>query len=91
MNNRQTQFSVRVNKKDFLVNAKESHERYSKLYKRFFDEPDTDLRTHNIRIMFKLERDIIRIETLINMVNKSIDEFVTVTDDIYKLIYKCDS
>lgn len=32
-----------------------------------------------------------RLKTIINMVNISTDEFVTVTEDIYKLIYKCDS
>ena len=32
-----------------------------------------------------------RLKTIINMVNISTDEFVTVTEDIYKLIYKCGS
>lgn len=32
-----------------------------------------------------------RLKTIINMVNISTDEFVTVTEDIYNLIYKCDS
>lgn len=32
-----------------------------------------------------------RLKTIINMVNLSSDEFVTVTEDIYKLIYKCGS
>ena len=32
-----------------------------------------------------------RLKTIINMVHISSDEFVTVTEDIYKLIYKFDS
>ena len=32
-----------------------------------------------------------RLKTIINMVNLSSDEFVTVTEDVYKLIYKFDS
>ena len=35
--------------------------------------------------------DTKRLKTIIDMVNISTDEFVDVTEDIYKLIYKCDS
>ena len=32
-----------------------------------------------------------RLKTIISMASDSPDEFVNVTEDIYKLIYKCDS
>lgn len=71
MNNQQTQFSVRVSKKDFLFKSLKAYAYYAKSISS----------VHNTK----------RLKTIISMVNISPDEFVNVTEDIYKLIYKCDS
>lgn len=99
MNNQQTlqtQFSVRVNKEDFLIKAKEAYEDYSKLSKEHLEESivhyeDRDLWSIYTGHYLNFERLSKRAMNIINMVNLSSDEFVTVTEDIYKLIYKCGS
>jgi len=98
MNNQQTpplQFSVRVGRKEFALKAFKAYTYYSKLYEQYSDEvekcTDINSRCLNIGIMLNLESSINRLKTLISMVSDSPDEFVTVTEDIYKLIYKCDS
>lgn len=112
MNNHQTTFSVRVNKEDFLVKAKEAYEYYSsntevrsepllEVEKQLLSicktscnvKRRTDLferitrHTSNIENFEKAQRVII----IISMVSDSSDDFVNVTEDVYKLIYKCDS
>lgn len=95
MNNQQTQFSVRVSKVEFSLKALKAYTYYSKLYKQYSDEAEkcTDINSRclNIDVMLKLESSINRLKTLISMVSHSSDEFVNVTEDIYNLIYKCDS
>ena len=72
MNNQQTlPFSVRVNKEDFSTKAIKAYHHYSKLSKQYLEDKE-----HSERIM-----------NIINMVSISSDEFVDVTEDIYKLIY----
>lgn len=110
MNNQLTQFSVRMSKGDFLVEAKEAYEYYSSntevrsepllevekqllnLCKTSYNvKRRTDLleritrHTSNIENFEKAQRVLF----VIGMVDISPDEFVTVTEDIYKLIYKC--
>ena len=96
MNNQQTlPFSVRVSKADFVLKALKACTYYSKLYEQYSDEvgkcTDINSRCLNIGVMLNLESSINRLKTLISMVSDSPDEFVDVTEDIYKLIYKCDS
>lgn len=94
MNNQQTlPFSVRVIKVDFALKALKAYTYYYKLYEQYSDEvekcTDINSRCLNIGIMLNLESSINRLKTLISMVSDSSDEFVDVTEDIYKLIYKC--
>lgn len=96
MNNQQTQFSVRVRKGDFLVEAIKAYTRYSKLskeYSTYADKcvDDRDLKSVYREFSSKASELSKRAMNIINMVNISSDEFVDVTEDIYKLIYKCDS
>ena len=97
MNNQQTlPFSVRVSKEDFLTKAKEAYTHYSKLSKEYSTDADKciyDRELKNIYREFSSKAFDLskRVKNIIGMVNISSDEFVDVTEDIYKLIYKCDS
>ena len=96
MNNQQTLFSVRVSKEDFLTKAKEAYEQCSKFSKQYSTDADKcidDRELKNIYREFSSKSSDLseRVKNIISMVNISSDEFVTVTEDIYKLIYKCDS
>ena len=93
MNNQQA-FSVRVSKEIFLVKAIKSHTHYSKLSKQYSTDADKcidDRELKNIYREFSSKAFDLSARTMniISMVNISSDEFVTVTEDIYKLIYKC--
>ena len=94
MNNQQTTFSVRVNKEDFLVKAIKAYTHYSKLSKKFSTDADKcidDRELKNIYREFSSKAFDLseRVKNIISMVNISSDEFVDVTEDIYKLVYKC--
>ena len=97
MNNQQTlPFSVRVSKVDFVLKALEAYTYYSKLSKEFSTDADKyidDRELKNIYREFSSKYSDLsaRVKNIISMVNISSDEFVDVTEDIYKLIYKCDS
>ena len=99
MNNQQTpppQFSVRVSKVDFVLKALKAYTHYSKLskeYSTYADKCIDDRELKNIYREFSSKSSDIseRVKNIISMVNVSSDEFVNVTEDIYKLIYKCDS
>ena len=96
MNNPQTQFSVRVSKGDFLVKAIRAYTHYSKLSKEFSTDADKcidDRELKNIYREFSSKSFDLseRVKNITSMVNISSDEFVDVTEDIYKLIYKYDS
>ena len=96
MNNQQTQFSVRVSRVDFVIESLKAHTHYSKLYKQYSTEADECLDDSGLKDIYRefplKAFDLSeRVKTIISMVSTSPDEFVTVTEDIYKLIYKCDS
>ena len=96
MNNQQTQFSVRVSKVDFVLKALKAYTYYSKLSKEFSTDADNcigDRELKNIYREFSSKAFGLsaRVMNIISMVNISSDEFVDVTEDIYKLIYKYDS
>ena len=96
MNNQQIQFSVRVTKGDFLAKAKEAYEDYSELSEQYHKEYKTHFDDRDLRIIYtehylNASELFKRVKNIISMVNISSDEFVDVTEDIYKLIYKCDS
>ena len=96
MNNQQALFSVKVGKEDFLVKAKEAYTHYSKLSKEYSTDADKcidDRELKNIYREFSSKSSDLsaRVMNIINMVNTSSDEFVDVPEDIYKLIYNCDS
>ena len=97
MNNQQTlPFSVRVNKIDFVLKAIDAYVYYSKLSKEYSTDADKcidDRELKNIYREFSSKAFDLseRVKNIISMVNISSDEFVTVTEDIYKLIYKYDS
>ena len=96
MNNQQTQFSVRVSKVDFVLKALKAYTYYSKLSKQSLEKSITCNTTGELSFKYtenylNYKRLSKRVTTIINMVNTSSDEFVDVTEDIYKLIYKCDS
>lgn len=97
MNNQQTlPFSVRVSKEDFLIKAKEAYEQYYKVSLQHFVKAKT-LSNNNPLVSTQLEQSSkyfelsVRVMNITDMVNIFSDEFVDVTEDIYKLIYKCDS
>ena len=95
MNNQQA-FSVRVNKEDFLVKALKAYTHYSKLSKEYSTDADKcidDRELKNIYREFSSKAFDLsaRVKNIISMVNMSSDEFVGVTEDIYTLIYKCES
>ena len=97
MNNQQTlPFSVRVSKADFVLKALEAYTYYSKLSKEYSTDADKcvdDRKLKNIYREFSSKAFDLsaRVKNIISMVNVSSDEFVDVTEDIYKLIYKCES
>ena len=97
MNNQQTlPFSVRVSKADFVLKALKAYTHYSKLskeYSNYADKCIDDRELKNIYREFSSKSSDLseRVKNIISMVNTSSDEFVDVTEDIYKLIYKCDS
>ena len=93
MNNQQVSFSVRVSKEDFLVNALKAYTHYSKLSKQYSTEHDKCIGDRELKSIYRefssKSSDLSeRVKNIINMVNISSDEFVDVTEDIYKLIYK---
>ena len=94
MNNQQTPpFSVRVSKADFVLKALKAYTHYSKLSKKFSTDADKcigDRELKNIYRGFSSKAFDLseRVKNIIGMVNISSDEFVDVTEDIYKLIYK---
>ena len=97
MNNQQTlPFSVRVSKVDFVLKALKAYTHYSKLSKQYSTDADKcvdDRELKNIYREFSSKAFDLseRAKNIISMVNISSDEFVDVTEDIYKLIYKYDS
>ena len=96
MNNQQTSFSVRVNKLDFVLKAIDAYIYYSKLSKEYSTDADKcidDRELKNIYREFSSKAFDLsaRVKNIISMVNISSDEFVDVTEDIYKMIYKYDS
>ena len=97
MNNQQTlPFSVRVSKVDFVLKALKAYPHYSKLSKEYStcaDKCIDDRELKNIYREFSSKAFDLseRVKNIIGMVNISSDEFVDVTEDIYKLIYKYDS
>ena len=97
MNNQQTPpFSVRVSKEDFLTKAKEAYEQCSKLSKQSLEKSITCNTTGELSFKYtesylNYKRLSKRVKNIISMVNISSDEFVDVTEDIYKLIYECGS
>lgn len=96
MKNQQTSFSVRVSKGDFLFKALKAYTHYSKLskeYSTYADKCIDDRELKNIYREFSSKSSDLskRVMNIINMVNISSDEFVTVTEDIYNLIYKYES
>ena len=96
MNNQQASFSVRVSKEDFLIKALKAYTHYSKLSKEYSTDADKcidDRELKNIYREFSSKSFDLsaRVKNIISMVNTSSDEFVDVTEDIYKLIYKWDS
>ena len=95
MNNQQTQFSVRVSKVDFVLKALKSYTHYSKLSKEYSTDADRcidDRELKNIYREFSSKAFDLsaRVKNIISMINISSDEFVDVTEDVYKLIYKCE-
>ena len=97
MNNQQTlPFSVRVSKADFVLKALKAYTYYSKLskeYSTYADKCIDDRELKNIYREFSSKAFDLseRVKNIIGMVNISSDEFVDVTEDIYKLIYKYES
>ena len=97
MNNQKTlPFSVRVSKVDFVLKALKAYTHYSKLSKQILEEYnacDTEGSLRRIYTGYYLDYKELskRVTNIISMVNISSDEFVDVTEDIYKLIYKYDS
>ena len=97
MNNQQTlTFSVRVSKADFVLKALKAYTHYSKLSKQYSTEhgkyiDDRELKSIYREFSSKAFDLSARVMNIISMVNISSDEFVDVTEDIYKLIYKYDS
>lgn len=96
MNNQQTPFSVRVSRVDFVTEALKAYTHYSKLDKQYSIDADECVNDSGLKDTyrdfsskaFELSE---RVKTIISMVSDSPDEFVNVTEDIYKMIYKCDS
>lgn len=96
MNNQQTQFFVRVGRVEFTLKALKAYTYYSKVSKEYLEESnvhyeDRDLWSIYTGHYLNYERLSKRVMGIISMVNLSSDEFVDVTEDIYKLIYKYDS
>jgi len=96
MNNQQTPFSVRVSRVDFAIEAIKALTHYSKLSEQYHKEYKTHFEDRDLRIIYTehyLNASELseRVKTIISIVSTSPDEFVNVTEDIYKLIYKCDS
>ena len=96
MNNQQSLFSVRVSKEIFLVKAIKAYTYYSKLSKEYSTDADKCIDDRELKSIYRefssKAFDLsARVKNIISMVNISSDEIVTVTEDIYKLIYKCDS
>ena len=93
MNNQQTlPFSVRVSKADFALKALKAYTHYSKLSKQYSTEhgkyiDDKELKDIYREFSSKAFDLSARVKNVISMVNISSDEFVDVTEDIYK----CDS
>ena len=91
-----TQFSVRVSKVDFVLKALKAYTYYSKLSKEYSTDADKcidDRELKNIYREFSSKAFDLsaRVKNIISMVNTSSDEFVDVTEDVYKLIYKYNS
>ena len=96
MNNQQTLFSVRVGRVGFALKALKAYTCYSKLSKERLEESNVcdrggDLWRIYTEYYLNYKELSERVTNIISMVNISSDEFVAVTEDIYKLIYKCDS
>ena len=96
MNNQQTIFSVRVSKVDFVLKALKAYTYYSKLSKESLEESNAYNRGEDLcgiytEYYLNYKELSERVKNIISMVNISSDEFVDVTEDIYKLIYKYDS
>ena len=96
MNNQQTQFSVRVSKVEFVLKALKAYTYYSKLSKQSLEESnacDTEGNLWRVYTGYYLNYKTLskRVMNIISMVNTSSDEFVDVTEDIYKLIYNFNS
>lgn len=89
MNNQQSLFSVRVSKAHFVLKALKAYTHYSKLskeYSNYADKCIDDRELKNIYREFSSKSSDLsaRVKNIINMVNISSDEFVDVTEDIYK-------
>lgn len=96
MNNQQTQFSVRVSKVEFVLKALKAYTYYSKVSKQSLEESNAHNRGEDLWRIYtghylNYKELSERAMNIISMVNISSDEFVDVTEDIYKLIYKYDS
>ena len=97
MNNQQTlPFSVRVSEVDFVLKALKAYTHYSKLSKQYSTDADKCIDDRGLKSIYrefssKYSDLSARVMNIISMVNISSDEFVDVTEDIYKLIYKYDS
>ena len=96
MNNQQTTFSVRVSKADFVLKTLKAYTHYSKLSKEYSTYADKCIDDRELKDIYRefssKAFDISeRVMNIISMVNMSSDEFVDVTEDTYKLIYKYDS
>ena len=95
MNNQQTLFSVKVSKVDFVLKALKAYTHYSKLSKKFSTDADKCIGVRELKGIYRefssKAFDLsARVKNIISMVNTSSDEFVDVTEDVYKLIYKCE-
>ena len=97
MNNHQTlPFSVRVSKAAFALKALKAYTHYSKVSKEYSTDADKYIDDRELKDVYR-EYSLktfdlsARVMNIISMVNISSDEFVDVTEDIYKLIYKYDS
>ena len=97
MNNQQTlPFSVRVSKVDFVLKALKAYTYYSKLSKEYSTDADKYIDDRELKDIYRefssKAFDLsARVMNIISMVNISSDEFVDVTEDTYKLIYKYDT
>ena len=95
MNNQQA-FSVRVGRIEFVLKALKAYTHYSKLSKEYSTDADKCIDDRDLKNIYRefssKAFDLsARVKNIISMVNISSDEFVDVTEDVYKLIYKYDS